>query len=130
MRWQVGRLNAAMLIAAVFFIQFNCGFAQSTTIVNPILAGLYPDPSVLRVGSDYLINSAFAYFPGIHVFHSQDLNNRKQVGNGDNTFLSTQVAGGFIGCVFGMYATSSGEQTGNTGSFAYLKYQGNDSMYK
>jgi xylan 1,4-beta-xylosidase len=48
----------------------------------------------------------------------------------DAKFLSTQVAGGFIGCLFGMYATSSGEQTGNSASFKYLKYSGNDPMFK
>lgn len=47
-----------------------------------MLAGFYPDPSVLKVGSDYyLINSTFAYFPGIPVFHSKDLKNWKQIGN-------------------------------------------------
>jgi alpha-N-arabinofuranosidase len=56
--------------------------AQSTTFVNPILAGFYPDPSVLRVNSDYyLINSTFSYFPGIPVFHSKDLKNWRQIGN-------------------------------------------------
>jgi len=49
---------------------------------NPILAGFYPDPSICRVGEDYyLINSTFAYFPGIPVFHSRDLVNWQQVGN-------------------------------------------------
>ncbi|HEU4625878.1 MAG TPA: glycoside hydrolase family 43 protein [Steroidobacteraceae bacterium] len=41
---------------------------------NPILAGFYPDPSVTRVGDTfYLVNSTFAYFPGIPVFASRDL---------------------------------------------------------
>ena len=41
---------------------------------NPVLQGFYPDPSVVRVGSDYyLVNSTFAWFPGIPVFHSRDL---------------------------------------------------------
>ncbi|GAB3296351.1 glycoside hydrolase family 43 protein [Hymenobacter humi] len=48
----------------------------------------------------------------------------------DGKFLSTQVAGSFIGCVFGMYATSSGQPTANTASFKWLKYEGNDPMYK
>ncbi len=49
---------------------------------NPILSGFYPDPSVIKVGSDYyLVNSTFAYFPGIPVFHSKDLKNWKQIGN-------------------------------------------------
>ena len=57
-------------------------WAQSTTLINPILTGFYPDPSVVKVGTDYyLINSTFAYFPGLPVFHSKDLKNWKQVGN-------------------------------------------------
>jgi alpha-N-arabinofuranosidase len=41
---------------------------------NPILAGFYPDPSVTRAGDKfYLVNSTFAYFPGIPVFESSDL---------------------------------------------------------
>lgn len=56
-------------------------FAQ-TRLVNPILAGFYPDPSIVRVDKDYyLVNSTFAYFPGIPVFHSKDLKNWKQIGN-------------------------------------------------
>ena len=49
---------------------------------NPILAGFYSDPSVLRVGSDYyLVTSTFSWFPGIPVFHSRDLIHWKQIGN-------------------------------------------------
>lgn len=49
---------------------------------NPIMAGFYPDPSVTRVEEDYyLVNSTFAYFPGIPVFHSKDLKNWKQIGS-------------------------------------------------
>lgn len=56
--------------------------AQTTTLVNPILAGFYPDPSIVQVGTDYyLVNSTFAYFPGIPVFHSKDLKNWQQVGS-------------------------------------------------
>jgi len=49
---------------------------------NPILSGFYPDPSICRAGNDfYLVNSTFAYFPGIPIFHSKDLINWKQIGN-------------------------------------------------
>nr|WP_258539037.1 family 43 glycosylhydrolase [Allomuricauda abyssi] len=38
--------------------------AQTTTVVNPILTGFYPDPSIVKVDTDYyLINSTFSYFP-------------------------------------------------------------------
>ena len=48
----------------------------------------------------------------------------------DGKFLSTKVAGGFIGCLYGLYATSSGDPSTNTASFKYLKYAGNDPTYK
>jgi alpha-N-arabinofuranosidase len=55
------------------------------TFHNPILSGFYPDPSICRVGNDfYLVNSTFAYFPGIPVFQSKDLLNWKQIGNAIN----------------------------------------------
>jgi alpha-N-arabinofuranosidase len=52
------------------------------TFRNPIMGGFYPDPSMCRVGDDfYLVNSTFAYFPGIPIFHSRDLRCWKQIGN-------------------------------------------------
>ena len=49
---------------------------------NPILQGFYPDPSILRVGSDYyLVNSSFSWFPGLPIFHSRDLVSWTQIGN-------------------------------------------------
>lgn len=49
---------------------------------NPILAGFYPDPSIVQVGADYyLVNSSFCYFPGLPLFHSRDLVNWTQIGN-------------------------------------------------
>lgn len=49
---------------------------------NPILAGFHPDPSITRVGSDfYLINSSFAFYPGLPIFHSTDLVNWRPLGH-------------------------------------------------
>ncbi|MDF2904735.1 MAG: xylB3 [Herbinix sp.] len=51
-------------------------------VPNPILPGFYPDPSICRVGKDYyMVNSTFAYFPGVPIFHSRDLVHWKQIGN-------------------------------------------------
>ena len=48
---------------------------------NPILPGCYPDPSICRVGDDYyMVNSSFAYFPGVPIWHSTDLKSWKQLG--------------------------------------------------
>ncbi|MFO7369738.1 MAG: glycoside hydrolase family 43 protein [Bacteroidales bacterium] len=49
---------------------------------NPILQGCYPDPSISKRGDDYyLICSSFAMFPGVPIFHSNDLVNWKQIGH-------------------------------------------------
>jgi len=49
---------------------------------NPIIPGFHPDPSIVRVHDDYyLVNSSFAFFPGIPLFHSRDLVNWQQIGN-------------------------------------------------
>lgn len=49
---------------------------------NPIIPGFQPDPSIVRVGDDfYLVNSTFAFFPGIPVYHSRDLVNWRLVSN-------------------------------------------------
>lgn len=49
---------------------------------NPVIAGYYPDPSIVRVDDDYyLVNSSFAYFPGLPIFHSKDLVHWKQIGH-------------------------------------------------
>ncbi|MFN7054946.1 glycoside hydrolase family 43 protein [Hyphomonas sp.] len=49
---------------------------------NPVLAGFYPDPSIVRVGADfYMVHSTFSWFPGLPVWHSTDLVSWTQVGN-------------------------------------------------
>ena len=45
-------------------------------IINPILPGFHPDPSIVRVGEDYYIaTSTFEWFPGVQIHHSRDLVN-------------------------------------------------------
>ena len=49
---------------------------------NPILSGFYPDPSICRVNQDYyLVTSSFEYFPGVPIFHSNDLIHWEQIGH-------------------------------------------------
>ncbi len=49
---------------------------------NPVVTGLHPDPSAVRVGDDfYLVNSSFGYFPGLPVFKSSDLVHWHQIRN-------------------------------------------------
>jgi alpha-N-arabinofuranosidase len=44
----------------------------------------------------------------------------------DATFLSTRTAGGFVGCMYAMYATSNGTPTTNSAVFSWFESQGND----
>ena len=49
---------------------------------NPILQGTYPDPAITRKGDDYyMVCSSFAMFPGVPIFHSNDLVNWTQIGH-------------------------------------------------
>lgn len=49
---------------------------------NPILAGDYSDPDVVRVGQDfYLVASSFTNVPGLPILHSRDLVNWTIVGH-------------------------------------------------
>jgi beta-xylosidase len=54
-------------------------------VSNPIVPGFNPDPSLIRVGSDYfLATSTFEYFPGVAIHHSKDLVNWKMIGHALN----------------------------------------------
>src|SRR5690606_16472605 len=49
---------------------------------NPILQGTYPDPAIARKGDDYyMVVSSFSMFPGVPIFHSNDLVNWTQIGH-------------------------------------------------
>ncbi len=48
----------------------------------------------------------------------------------DAAFLSTKEAGGFVGCMYALYATSLGEPTENTAYFDWFEYLGDDEVYK
>jgi alpha-N-arabinofuranosidase len=86
-----------------FFTLLIAGEAYSQhALKNPIMPGFYPDPSILKVNTDYyLVNSTFSYFPGIPVFHSKDLQNWKQIGNvidrpSQMDFVGEQVSRGLF----------------------------------
>jgi alpha-N-arabinofuranosidase len=71
--------------------------------LNPILAGFYPDPSIVRVGRDfYLVNSTFCYFPGVPVFRSRDLIHWTQIG--DAIERPSQLSFDHLGLSRGVFA--------------------------
>lgn len=55
--------------------------AQSVTYTNPVLAGDYPDPSIIRVGQDYWATATTSQWgPVFPILHSRDLVNWRTVG--------------------------------------------------
>lgn len=61
---------------------YNNNPLESDEFYTPILQGCYPDPAITRKGDDYfLVSSSFAFFPGVPIFHSNDLVNWKQIGH-------------------------------------------------
>jgi len=71
-----GSAGAQMLPAGVWHPDRGDG-----TYANPVLAGDYSDPDVVRVGDDfYLTASSFVNSPGLPVLHSKDLVNWTLIG--------------------------------------------------
>jgi xylan 1,4-beta-xylosidase len=71
---------AILLFQLSFFA--NAQYQTRATIkgpgfyMNPVFAGDYPDPSILRDGDDYyMVHSSFEYYPGLLIWHSKDLLN-------------------------------------------------------
>ncbi|MFT2011375.1 glycoside hydrolase family 43 protein [Pontibacter sp. 13R65] len=50
--------------------------------------------------------------------------------NVDGTYLSTRVAGGFVGTTLGLYATSQGKPSDKKASFDWFIYEGNDKTFE
>lgn len=46
----------------------------------------------------------------------------------DASFLSTKVAGGFVGSLFALYGTSNGEETNAVAAFDWFEYKGYDEL--
>jgi alpha-N-arabinofuranosidase len=75
-------LQAALAAEPIVFEWFEYAGRDPTfsaplppgSFFNPVLAGYYPDPSVVRVEDKYyLVNSTFAHWPGIPIHESTDL---------------------------------------------------------
>jgi len=80
-----------LLIAIWFLVSGKQTIAQNAAYFqNPVLGGDYPDPSVLRVGSDYyMTHSSFEYYPGLLIWHSTDLINWERIGFALNQYVGS-----------------------------------------
>lgn len=64
------------------YYQQQVGEAYENMYHNPIRTGMFPDPSIVRVGEDYyMVNSSFIFFPCIPISHSRDLLHWKIIGH-------------------------------------------------
>lgn len=73
--------NISGKIIAMLLLSASLQSVSAQSFTNPILAGYYPDPSICKVGKYYyLVNSSFAYYPGLPLFHSTNLIDWKQIG--------------------------------------------------
>jgi beta-xylosidase len=60
--------------------------------MNPIIAGLAADPSVVRVHDTYyLVNSTFHFFPGLPVYTSKDLVNWVHIGALPGSYINMEL---------------------------------------
>lgn len=71
----------------------GCALAQSETWPRVILRGDYPDPSILRDGSDYyMTHSPFLFTPGFLIWHSRDLMNWEPVARAMTDVVGSAMA--------------------------------------
>lgn len=83
----------------------------SGDFANPVLPGFQPDPSIVRVRDDfYLVNSTFAWFPGLPVYHSRDLVHWRQIGNAIDR--PEQLTIGGVGVTRGLFAPAISHHAG------------------
>lgn len=68
-------------VAVAALVPFAAKASGPDSYRNPVIGGMNPDPSVVRVGHDYfLVTSSFEYFPSCPVYHSLDLVHWERIG--------------------------------------------------
>lgn len=97
------------IIISVLFLCFAfCVAAQFQTrnnskgkayFMNPIFAGDYPDPSIMRDGETYyMVHSSFEYYPGLLIWESTDLINWTPVTNALHKYIGSVWAPDIVKC--------------------------------
>ena len=85
---------AFLLIQLVIVVnaqyQTEAEYKDSEYYMNPVFAGDYPDPSILRDGDDfYMVHSSFEYYPGLTIWRSKDMINWTPVINTLNKYVGS-----------------------------------------
>lgn len=72
----------SVFICVHLWLIFLASNAAAQTYTNPVIAGDFPDPSIIRVGRDYYAaTTTGGWSPHFPILHSTDLVNWKIVGN-------------------------------------------------
>ena len=75
-------LKVSVSLGVYLWIIFCCFNSYAQTYTNPVIAGDFPDPSVIRVGEDfYATATTGGWSPFFPILHSKDLINWKIVGS-------------------------------------------------
>jgi xylan 1,4-beta-xylosidase len=81
------------------------------------------------VQTDTIIKLKIEAKGSVYAFHySQDDKWTLLTDNVDAKFLSTREAGGFVGCVYALYATSINQPSSNEAYFDWFEYYGDDRL--
>ena len=104
--FKTGKFNWVLLLCILLASCVNSNQKSNDNIAvstekgyyqNPVLGGDYPDPSVLRVDSDfYMTHSSFDYYPGLLIWHSTDLIHWERVTHALNKYVGSVWAPDFI----------------------------------
>lgn len=100
---------------AALLMQTACAVAAGTIADAPatrtVLAGDYPDPSIVKVGQDYyMTHSPFTYKPGFLIWHSRDLAHWQPVGRAVPDYRGSAMAPDLVyyGGKYYLYFPSAG----------------------
>src|SRR5436853_2758911 len=84
MRLSIRISNVAVVALLVIWATFCAATVSAqprATYSNPVMAGDYPDPSIIRVGNDYWATATTSQWaPLFPILHSRDLVNWQVVG--------------------------------------------------
>ena len=97
-------------------------------IINPILRGFNPDPSIVRVGDDYyLVGTTMHMNPAVEIMHSKDLVNWTIISHAIDKYLIDRF------CCFEYYpvypSSLFGRQAGRGAGYGN-NYLGRSAIFK
>ncbi len=110
--------------------------AQSVKEGKPVVE-LYKDSTViasksisLKKGKNLFLkieanNGTYSFY-----YATQESKWQLLLAGADGKYLSTKGAGGFVGCLYAMYATSSGQDSGNKAVYDWFEIKNDDDVYK